>query len=61
MEIIKKGSLPSEKEIKTTCRNCGTVFKFKAVEAELVFDRRDGNFYKIDCPLCKTMVTVSQK
>ena len=53
MKIIKKGSLPEEKVKRITCRKCSTVFEFQLNEARYNIDQRDGDFYSIDCPLCK--------
>jgi|JI10StandDraft_1071094.scaffolds.fasta_scaffold59676_2 hypothetical protein len=55
MEIIKKGELPEEKVLKSTCSRCKTHFSFKVKEANIPAyqDPRDsGTAYAIACPLC---------
>lgn len=52
MEIIKRGVDPKTKPLSGTCRNCMTEITFLPVEAEYVSDQRDGDFYKIKCPVC---------
>ncbi len=52
MKIIKQGKLPEEKIIRTTCDKCQTIFEFAVKEAEYISDQRDGDSYKIKCPLC---------
>jgi RNase P subunit RPR2 len=61
VEIIKQGKLPGEEEYTTTCRNCKTIFKFKAKEAKKHDDQRDGSYLTIVCPLpdCNTTATIS--
>lgn len=57
MRIIKQGVPPETKQIEATCRNCGTVFAFLPIEAKRVFDPRGGDFWSIDCPVCRKQVT----
>lgn len=59
MNIIKQGVLPQEKVHQVTCRTCSTVFEFSKAEAQLVFDQRDGNYLKVNCPLCGNSCTTS--
>lgn len=59
MRIIKRGTPPQDREYRATCRNCGTIFEFRAIEAKHVDDQRDGGFLSIDCPECKSRVTVT--
>jgi len=56
MKIIERGTDPDKRWITTTCVNCLTKFKFKAKEATLVHDQRDGDYFEIKCPLCKKSV-----
>ena len=53
MKIIKKGKLPSTKEIKKTCYNCST--KFTYTQKDINTDVRDGNY--VNCPLCKAFIS----
>jgi hypothetical protein len=59
VEIIRLGTLPGSREHTTTCRNCDTQFSFKQSEARFMADPRDGDFWEIDCPLCKTNCTAA--
>lgn len=58
MRIIEKGKIPEEIEHTTTCGNCKTKFAFMAKEARFQADQRDGDFYQIDCPVCKKIISV---
>jgi len=53
MKIIKKGKLPSTKEVKKTCNKCST--KFTYTQKDINYDMRDGNY--VICPLCKTFIS----
>ena len=57
MQIIKRGQVPEEKELEATCLRCTTVIRFRAGEAKYVDDQRDGDFYQIECPVCKSLIT----
>lgn len=57
MEIIKRGSIPGEREHEVTCYRCKTVFRFKEHEAQKHYDQRDGDYLSIDCPVCDGIVT----
>jgi hypothetical protein len=59
IEIIKPGKLESKRKISATCRKCDCVFTFTAEDADLVSDRRDGDYYAIKCPMesCGNRVT----
>ena len=61
MEIIKRGSLPAEREHQSICTNCGTIFKFKQGEARFHDDQRDGAYLAIACPVCQRTVTKAVK
>ena len=53
VKIIKKGKLTEDKLKKMKCGECKTVFQFRISEAERVMDGRDGDYYTINCPVCK--------
>jgi len=53
MKIWHMGSLPANQLYSVTCRHCRTLFEFERREAEFFYDRRDGDFLRIKCPLCK--------
>jgi uncharacterized C2H2 Zn-finger protein len=52
MEVLQRGVDPKDREYTSTCRSCGTVFKYKRREAREVDDWRDGNYLVIKCPTC---------
>ena len=53
MRVIKSGKRPKDKLKKMKCIECKTVFQFRMSEAESVLDDRDGDYYRINCPMCK--------
>jgi hypothetical protein len=59
MEIIERGTLPTERQHEIRCRNCKTLFRFKCHEATYVPDERDGDFLSINCPVCGDQCTVT--
>lgn len=61
VRIIKEGREPDTKPVVATCSRCSTVFEFFPPEAQYVSDQRDGDFYSIDCPVCKREVTKAAK
>jgi DNA-directed RNA polymerase subunit RPC12/RpoP len=52
IEIIKRGTPRSERKFDARCVSCKTEFTFQAADAKLELDMRDGNFYRIQCPVC---------
>lgn len=52
MEIVKKGSLPSERMYEASCNHCGTVMRFKQSEGKVTHDQRDGSTVSVACPVC---------
>ncbi len=54
IKIIKRGTLPGEKEYSKTCPSCYTEFTFLAKDAQTACNQRDGSYLKIACPLCFT-------
>ena len=52
MRIIKKGEVPGTKPVECRCGNCRTLFEFLPSEAQFISDQRDGDAYKIGCPVC---------
>jgi hypothetical protein len=61
MRIIKEGQIPTEKLYEGTCGYCATVFEFKAGEATLVSDQRNGDCLTIGCPKCAKLVFVDKR
>ncbi len=52
MNIIKRGSKPSDKIWKGICHTCDTVATAKAAELKLGHCQRDGSFGHGTCPVC---------
>lgn len=61
IEITKRGMLPKEIVYDGKCNHCKTEFRFSEDEGEVVYDQRDGDYVKIDCPLCTYTVNVAKK
>jgi hypothetical protein len=59
MKIIREGRIPEDFVVRINCLHCHTVFEFSLKEANYQHDQRDGDFYSIACPLCKTDCTMS--
>ena len=59
MKIVARGTDPADIKITATCRNCTSVIEFVPLEAERVFDQRDGDFWRIKCPVCSKDITKS--
>jgi hypothetical protein len=53
MEIITRGTPPSELMRKGTCQACKTEVKFRTDEGYPSSDERDGDVRWVDCPVCK--------
>ena len=55
MRIIKKGkgSL-SDKSARFTCKKCGALIEAKKSEGKYGGEQKDGFYYKMICPQCKT-------
>ena len=51
MKIIKEGVAPNKKTAEMTCDNCGCVFEAAKEEFDYQADARDGDFWKITCPM----------
>ncbi len=59
IEIIKAGKKPGDRLVTATCRNCETEFRFKASEAQMSLDPRDGGVFMIKCPTCNLDVWIA--
>lgn len=57
IEILKVGTPKSAKVYHVTCRDCETEFTFQAADAIREHDMRDGDFFRIGCPVCGTECT----
>lgn len=61
VEIIRRGVIPGERVREATCPNCKTLFSFKEMEAEYSSDQRDGDSFKIACPVCSRACWIDQR
>lgn len=59
MEILHRGTPPSEREYKASCYNCRTVVKFKQSEGKITHDQRDGSYVSVSCPVCAGNINIS--
>jgi hypothetical protein len=59
VKIIEKGVLPEKQPLRCRCNHCKTLFEFTPLEAQYVNDQRDGDAYKIDCPVCQRECWIS--
>lgn len=60
INIIKPGKTPAdEPKMRATCNSCKCEFSFQAVDAALVSDQREGDYYQLNCPnnTCGAIVT----
>lgn len=61
MEIIVRGEIPKEKEIRFSCKYCGTIFQAKRGEYQSVPQMAqviDGIQYECKCPVCQHYVFI---
>lgn len=56
IEITKRGELPEEIKYAFKCRKCGTEFTATRLDGKVTYDKRDGNFLTVTCPLCNDPV-----
>ena len=62
MRIISYGKDPATgTDYKIKCNNCRTVFEFHSGEAITRPDPRDGDYYEVQCPVCKRLCTQAIK
>lgn len=59
IRIIQKGNDPVARFYRTTCNHCHTIFEFQAVDAIHFTDARDGDAWKLACPVCTWTCFVS--
>ena len=52
IEVLERGSPPSEKVYETHCNGCHSKLRFKRSDAQFTSDQRDGDFLSIACPVC---------
>jgi endogenous inhibitor of DNA gyrase (YacG/DUF329 family) len=57
IEVIKQGSLPTERIHTGTCHYCKSELRWKAKDGTDKFCQRDGSWNEVKCPLCaKTVI-----
>ena len=57
MRIVKLGVPKGGLKLTGKCPGCKTVIEFLYSEAEEVRDARDGDFLRIQCPVCPRAIT----
>lgn len=57
MRIIKHGKPPGDQKHTLKCAGCGTKIEALTSELERVSDARDGDFWRIQCPVCPRAIT----
>lgn len=58
MEILFRGTPPSERQYLGHCRHCNSRIKFKQSEGTIAYDQRDGDCIHIECPVCQQRMYV---
>jgi primosomal protein N' len=58
VDVLKRGKPQEQLTHIVMCRGCDSRLRFHRKEAELVCDQRDGDYYKIKCPVCGGAVTL---
>jgi phage FluMu protein Com len=61
MRILKSGNGQMVPERPCTCTYCRCEFAFREDEARLIDDSRDGDYFRIACPQCRVLNSVSVK
>ncbi|WP_186194456.1 hypothetical protein [Burkholderia gladioli] len=61
MKIIKQGILPQYREWKGKCYFCGTEFECLQNEGEYAIDQRDGDYLRVNCPICEKQCALGLK
>ncbi len=60
VEILVNGQKPEDRQYTALCRKCNSLLRFKRSEATFIPDQRDGDMVRINCPVCKNPVHVSE-
>lgn len=59
MRVLKWGKREKDPEnIPCTCMACQCQFVFRASEARVVEDSRDGDYFRVACPACECLNSV---
>jgi hypothetical protein len=61
MRIIKSGYRVNPLETPCICVHCKCQFYFRRDEARLIDDSRDGDYFRVGCPQCQILNSVSVK
>jgi uncharacterized protein with PIN domain len=63
MKIIKRGTVPEDVVYLCQCRKCKTTLEFTSKDEGVkeLHDPRDGNYFKITCPVCTDYIFVDTK
>ena len=59
MKILRRGKKLEDEVMRGDCGHCGTWVEFSRGEAEYVFDQRDGDYVKVECPVCGRLIIVA--
>lgn len=59
MRIIKGRRGNMFPEIPGTCIHCKCQFYFRRDEARIVYDSRDGDYFRVGCPQCHVLNSVA--
>lgn len=59
IEVIRRGNLPENDQFDVKCNHCKSEIRFLRSDARLTSDQRDGDFLKVDCPVCNHAVHVA--
>lgn len=58
IEILQRGTPPSERKMAGTCMKCSTRIKCSCADAKYEYDQRDGIYYTVTCPVCSHVMYV---
>ena len=58
MQILKRGTLPSDLTYNATCHHCKTEIRFKQSEGKVTHDQREGSYVSVNCPVCGGQISV---
>ena len=59
IEILEKGEPKSERKFTVGCRGCNSKLRYSKSDGVVVHDQRDGDFLKLDCPVCHKDINVN--
>lgn len=59
VDVIKRGNPPAHKVFGVTCRACLSDLSFRADDPAVIRvpDQRDGDYFRLQCPVCTWTVT----